>query len=626
MSDSQGYRRALLAGPQGWAQDPARPVAPGGAALLAAVPVIYAPDAVLAVLGAGGLAVHSLSLWVALPVALLLLLVLLALRQVRRVAGPGGDVALVRAELGQWPAVVAAAALVVGHVLLLALSATAAAHLLTAVVPVLLGAEMWVVLGLLLLLGTAQCRWGARVGQRALDHAARLALWGLVATVGLVVLVGLARLATGSLASAGAAPVDDGAEPVSGVLLALVLARAVTAGSVVLAGVTVTGAGPGAARWRTARQGRRLLLLALGALATLLGILALARAAEVRPPALLGSDTVTPVLHQVGTAPIGPSAAVALLGPAVALLLAAAIALGRVPDLRPATLGRDPVLRELPARRPMIVLLTLAAIVVVTLGGGSLTALVPGSVVAVAALLSLGLLAGARRWRRTMERHYAPHRRRAARRARLVTVAGAGATILVLVLAVTGGLAQRSWLPLVAIGAVSAMMWTVGGHRRRTEAELALAHLAEDRALPTAVRAVVVVDRLDRATMRAIAWARAGRSASLTAVTVPLGGTDAGELHRLWQQTEVDVPLVELAAPLGERSSAVAQYVRDLHASDPHCLVAVYLPELLAARSPLTRLLGAPERRLRRTLLHLPRTTVTTVPWRLGREVPAKES
>ena len=84
--------------------------------------------------------------------------------------------------------------------------------------------------------------------------------------------------------------------------------------------------------------------------------------------------------------------------------------------------------------------------------------------------------------------------------------------------------------------------------------------------------------------------------------------------------------LVVLAGPTAVGKGTVAQYVRDLHASDPHCLVAVYLPELLAARSPLTRLLGAPERRLRRTLLHLPRTTVTTVPWRLGREVHAKES
>src|SRR5690606_18575105 len=73
----------------------------------------------------------------------------------------------------------------------------------------------------------------------------------------------------------------------------------------------------------------------------------------------------------------------------------------------------------------------------------------------------------------------------------------------------------------LALGAGWVMMWGVSRHDREQRARLALAHAAEDRPLPTVVRAFVVVPALDRPTVRAVAYARALRATSLEALTVP---------------------------------------------------------------------------------------------------------
>lgn len=600
MSDSSGYRRALLAGPQGWVPSAVRPLDPGAAALVAAVPVLYAPEAVLAALGGA----TSLALWVVLPVAGVTGLVLLALRQVRR-TGAGGDSALARAELGPNAGRLAAAALLVDRVLVVALATATAAHLLDAVVP----APPLTTTGLavLLVVLAALARLG-RAPSRRFELGARTALCALVLVVGLVVLVGCIRAVTGTLPTS-AAEVPGPGSGVTGLASAAVLARAVAAGSVLVAGTSA----PGPVRTTARRAGTaRGLGPFLGAVLALAGLLLVARASGVHAPVPGGSGT--PLLHQVATVALGPSGATAVLAVLIGCLLTlATVVLGTVPDVRPALAGTRRTTREPPAHHRVTLTLALVAGVVVLLADSAPGALVPAYVLTALTHLALAQLGGARRWRRAMEHHYEPVRRRAARRAQVLAAAGAAVTTAIVALTLGGDRSQGSRLSLVAIGALWAMMWTVGRHRRRIEAELALDHLPEDRPLPSVVHTLVLVTRLDRATMRTLACARAARSGPLAAVTVPLDEPAATELRDQWARAGLDVPLVELAAPLGDRGSALAEHVRELHDADPHCVVAVHLPEVLDG--PLARLLAAPERRLRRRLLRLPRTIVTTVPW-----------
>src|SRR5690242_2114054 len=88
--------------------------------------VAYATQEILLVLGLGGLALLHLAWWVAVAVALLLVIVVASYRQTcHAYPGGGGAYAVSRANLGRDAALVAASALLVDYVLTVAVSVAA---------------------------------------------------------------------------------------------------------------------------------------------------------------------------------------------------------------------------------------------------------------------------------------------------------------------------------------------------------------------------------------------------------------------------------------------------------------------------------------------------------------------
>ncbi len=61
--------------------------------------------------------------------------------------------------------------------------------------------------------------------------------------------------------------------------------------------------------------------------------------------------------------------------------------------------------------------------------------------------------------------------------------------------------------------------------------------------LPSRIHAVVLVSTVHKPTLRALAFARAGRPDTLTAVTVNVDGGDTRELQRLWEEHDIALPL-----------------------------------------------------------------------------------
>lgn len=262
------------------------------------------------------------------------------------------------------------------------------------------------------------------------------------------------------------------------------------------------------------------------------------------------------------------------------------------------------------AGRRLSTAVAVAALVVVLLAGGQPGRLVACYAVAVLLLTALALHAGRREWRRRLEILYRPSPRRAARRARALTGVGAVLAAVLLLLAV-----PRGWPTLVAVAAASAMMWGVSRHDRELRARLALEHVAQDRPLPTTVRAFVVVPELDRPAVRAVGYARAMRATSVEALTVPRDEDAAVALRRQWAALDLPVPLVELAAPPGDAGAGVVAHVAAARRAEPDGLAVVYLPETTARRWWRRLLLGSGPQRLRTRLLALPGTVVSTVPW-----------
>src|SRR5690606_27293504 len=238
------------------------------------------------------------------------------------------------------------------------------------------------------------------------------------------------------------------------------------------------------------------------------------------------------------------------------------------------------------------------------------TTLVACYAAVVLVLTVLTLTPGRRLWGRALDTLYQPVARRRARVGRVATGVGAAvAGVLLLVVAV------RGWPVVPALALGSAMMWGVSRHDR--ELADALSHVGEDRPLPTAVRAFVVVRAVDRPAVRAVTYARALRATSLEALTVPDGEQEAAGRREEWAALDLPVPLVELAAASGHAATAVVEHVAAARRAEPTGLAVVYLPEVTARSLWRRLLLGRQTARLRARLLALPGTVVTTVPWRL---------
>src|SRR3954471_10385384 len=98
--------------------------------------VAYATEQILLVLAAGGAAYITLSKWVAVVIAALLLVVVLSYRQTCHAYPNGGGAYMVsRANLGTRPALIAAAALLVDYVMTVAVSVVAGVLAVTSAEP-----------------------------------------------------------------------------------------------------------------------------------------------------------------------------------------------------------------------------------------------------------------------------------------------------------------------------------------------------------------------------------------------------------------------------------------------------------------------------------------------------------
>ena len=150
--------------------------------------------------------------------------------------------------------------------------------------------------------------------------------------------------------------------------------------------------------------------------------------------------------------------------------------------------------------------------------------------------------------------------------------------------------------------------------------------------LPSRNHAVVLVSKLHKPTLRALAYAKATRPDTLTALTVNIEDETTRRLLADWERHNLPIELTVLESPYREMTRPVIAYFKQLRKDNPRELVSVFIPEyvvghwweqLLHNQSPL---------RLKGRLLYQPGVVVVSVPWQLdsserigpdGRRLPA---
>ena len=184
--------------------------------------VAYATEQILLVLGLGGLALLTLTPWLALAVVVLLVVVIASYRQTcHAYPNGGGAYAVSRRNLGVRAGLVAASALLVDYVLTVAVSVVAGVAAITSAVPALVPHAVALSLAFVVLLTVVNLR-----GVKESGRTFAVPTYGFVAIVLLMLVVAGVRLAMGQTLTAESARYGLLADHRTGGLFTVFLAHA----------------------------------------------------------------------------------------------------------------------------------------------------------------------------------------------------------------------------------------------------------------------------------------------------------------------------------------------------------------------------------------------------------------
>jgi hypothetical protein len=169
------------------------------------------------------------------------------------------------------------------------------------------------------------------------------------------------------------------------------------------------------------------------------------------------------------------------------------------------------------------------------------------------------------------------------------------------------------------------IMNAIQRHYARVRTELAVEDSGDEQMLPSRVHAIVLVSRIHKPTLRALAYARATRPSLLEAVTVNVDPEETVALQDEWDRRGIPVPLKVLDSPFREITSSVVDYVKSVRRGSPRDVVMVYIPEYVVGHWYEQLLHNQSALRLKSRLYFTPGVMATSVPWQLRSSEGAEE-
>ncbi|OSC57735.1 DNA-binding protein, partial [Streptomyces sp. 4F] len=407
---------------------------------------------------------------------------------------------------------------------------------------------------------------------------------------------------------------------------------------------------PAFRRPKSKNAGNTLAMMGLLAVTMFCGIIALAAATDVRMsenPAKdlfhdgvpLGADYVQhPVISQVAEAVFGEGSFLFIVlaaATALVLFLAANTAYNGFPLLG-SILAQDRYLpRQLHTRGDRlafsngIVLLAGAAMLLVFVYGADSTRLIQLYIVGVFVSFTLSQIGMVRHWNRHLAAEKDPAARRRMIRSRAINAFGAFFTGLVLVVVLATKFTHGAWVALLGMCIFFATMTAIRKHYDRVAEEIAApedpeAAQSDDMVRPSRVHSVVLISKIHRPTLRALAYAKLMRSDTLEALSVNVDPAETKALRDEWERRGIAVPLKVLDSPYREITRPVIEYVKSLRKESPRDAVSVIIPEYVVGHWYEHLLHNQSALRLKGRLLFTPGVMVTSVPYQLQSSEAAK--
>ncbi|HSS67617.1 MAG TPA: APC family permease [Nocardioidaceae bacterium] len=609
--------------------------------------VAYAPDEILLTLSIAGASAYAWSWKIGIAVAIVMLTVIASYRQnVHAYPSGGGDYEVATTNLGGTFGLVVGSALLVDYVLTVAVSVSSGVQNAASAIDALSGHEAVVATILVLFLMSINLR-----GIKESGTAFAIPTYTfMVCIIGMTVW-GLIQASSNDLPDADSAQYSmhatgDAVNGLSGAAMAFLLARAFSSGCAALTGVEAISNGVPAFRKPKSRNAATTLLLLGGiAVTMLLGVIALANLTHIKyaedPASQLydqNGDPVGPtydqhtVIGQLADAvfqDFRPAFYLTVAATGVILILAANTAFNGFPVLA-SILARDGYLpRQLHSRGDRlafsngIILLALFAVVLILAFNAEVTRLIQLYIIGVFVSFVLSQTGMIRHWTRYLRSETDPGERRRMQRSRAINAFGLGMTSVVLCIVLATKFFAGAWIAILAMAVIFFVMRGIQRHYADVVKELAAADV--DGSLPSRIHAIVLVSKVHKPTLRAIAYARASRPNTLEAVTVDVDEESTAQLMQRWDDAGLPVPLKVLESPYREITRPILDYVRDLRRRSPRDVVTVYIPEYVVGHWWEQLLHNQSALRLKGRLLFMPGVMVTSVPFQLHSAGAAEE-
>ena len=609
--------------------------------------VAYAPGEVLLVLSIAGVSAYHFSPWIALAVVVLMFTVVASYRQnVHAYPSGGGDYEVATTNLGPRAGLVVASALLVDYVLTVAVSIASGVENLGSAIPFVVENKILCAVGIILLLTVMNLR-----GVRESGKLFSIPTYVFVGGVFLMIAWGAFRgLVLGDSMHAPTADfqIKPEHQGLAGFALVFLLLRAFSSGCAALTGVEAISNGVPAFRKPKSKNAASTLAL-MGALAVTMfcGIIGLAMVTDVKmaeSPATdllhngspVGSGYVqNPVISQVAAAVFGEGTFFFVLlaaATALVLFLAANTAYNGFPLLG-SILAQDRYLpRQLHTRGDRlalsngIVLLAGAAALLIVIYGADSTRLIQLYIVGVFVSFTLSQTGMVRHWNRHLRTERDVGKRRHMMRSRAINTFGAFFTGLVLIVVLATKFTHGAWVALLGMVIFYGTMTAIRKHYDRVAAEIAAAEEpSEDNVRPSRVHSIVLVSKVHKPTLRALAYAKLMRSDTLEALSISVDPVETKVLREEWERRGINVPLKILDSPYREITRPVIEYVRGLRSESPRDAVSIYIPEYVVGRWYEHLLHNQSALRLKGRLLFTPGVMVTSVPYQLESSELAKK-
>jgi hypothetical protein len=261
-----------------------------------------------------------------------------------------------------------------------------------------------------------------------------------------------------------------------------------------------------------------------------------------------------------------------------------------------------------------IIALALVAATLIVAFDGSVTRLIQLYILGVFTSFTLSQFGMVRHWNRALAVERDPRGRQRIHRARAINAVGGCLTGLVLIIVLATKFTHGAYLVVIAVPLLWLMMRGIRRHYDSVRSELAAA--PADDTLPSRVHAIVLVSTVHKPTLRALAFARASRPDTLTALTVNVDTAETRRLQHEWDAFDLPVSLTVIDSPYREITRPVLDYVRTLRRS-PRDIVAVYIPEYVVGHWWEHLLHNQSALRLKARLLFQPDVMLINVPWQL---------